>query len=228
MKYTTLLFDADGTLYDFEKAEEKSLESFYSLIQLNCPYKEFKEVYEIENRLLWKAFEEGVVSAGEVKEKRFENTIKKLSLYENNAKELSQLYIEELSKCDFLIPGAKELIECIKDKYVLLIITNGLWDVQKKRIGQSDLYQYFNGLIVSEKVGFAKPDSRIFDRAFAEANHPDKQDVMIIGDSLTSDIRGGVLYGIDTCWINLDGRDNLSDISPTYEVSSFQELKSLL
>jgi len=228
LKYTTLLFDADGTLYDFEKAEEKALKSFYTRAKIKCPYNEFYEVYEIENHLLWKAFEMGEVSAETVKVKRFENTMNKLSLYENNAKELSCIFIDELSKCDFLLEGAEELIEKIKDDYKLMVITNGLWDIQKKRIGQSNLYNHFDGLIVSEKVGYAKPDSRIFDQAFKEASYPEKEQVLIIGDSLTSDIKGGLLYGIDTCWYNPEGKAADKEITPDYDVRSFEELEKLL
>ena len=228
MKYTTLLFDADGTLYDFDKAEDVALKSFLKQIDISIPFEQFKHIYEFENALLWKAFEEGKVTAGEVKVKRFENTMQKLSIFKYDGNELSNLYISELAKCDYLLNGAEKLIEIIHDSYNLLIITNGLWDVQRFRIGESDLYKYFSGLIVSENVGSAKPDKKIFDKTFEKASNPDREKVLIIGDSLSSDIQGGLKYGIDTCWFNLSGADNHGDIIPTYEVRSFEELKELL
>jgi len=228
LKYTTLLFDADGTLFDFKKAEDVAIRSFYRLQNPSCTFEHFYEVYERENALLWKALEEGEVSASEVKVKRFENTMKSLSLYEGNAEELSTLFIDELAKCDFLLEGAMELIERISSFYKLLFITNGLWDVQRRRIGLSPVYRYFDGLIVSEKVGSAKPDRGIFDETMKAAAYPEKDSVLIIGDNLNADILGGNLYGIDSCWYNPEKQILSGDIKPTHEVHSFIELEKLL
>jgi putative hydrolase of the HAD superfamily len=228
LKYKTLFFDADETLFDFKRAGEKALEAFYRKKNITCTLEEFKEIYQKENHQLWKLFETGAVTAEEVKVARFVNTMKKLSLYEGDGEELSQLYISELAKCDYLLDGAEDLILKIKNEYKMLIITNGFWDVQKIRIGQSHIIGHFEELVVSEKVGFAKPDRRIFDFAFNAASNPEKEDVLIIGDSLSSDIKGGSLYGIDTCWFNREGDVNSGAIQPTYEVKSFNELEELL
>lgn len=228
MKYKTLLFDADETLYDFKKAGDRALEAFYRKKNISCSLNTFIDTYEKENHLLWRSFEEGRVTAEEVKVSRFVNTMKKLSLYENDGESLSELYISELAKCNYLLDGAEELILKIKNDYEMFIITNGFWDVQKKRIGESELFRHFKDLIVSEKVGYAKPDRRIFDYAFEAASNPQKDDVLIIGDSLSSDIKGGSLYGIDTCWFNRKGIENRGDIIPTYEVCSFGELEEIL
>ena len=228
MKYSTLLFDADDTLYDFDKAEITSIKSFYAKKKITCSFEQFYEVYERENNALWKAFEEGTVTAGEVKVQRFINTMKSLSLYEGDGESLSNLYIDELAKCDFLLDGAEQLVQNISDFYKMIIITNGLWDVQRRRVGESPIYSHFEGLIVSEKVGSAKPHGKIFDEAFKAAENPLKENVLIIGDSLTSDIKGGFLYGIDTCWFNPHKKVLIGDVKPTYEVHSFNELENLL
>lgn len=229
MKYTTLLFDADGTLFDFDKTEEISLQNFYRKVNLSCPYEEFHAVYERENRLLWEALERGEVTAEEVKVGRFVNTMEALGLYEGNGEELSALFIEELAHCGFLLEGAESLIASLHPHYELYIITNGLWDVQRRRLGDSPMYRnYFKGMTVSEKVGSAKPSKGIFDEAFKLAGHPSKEKVMIIGDSLTSDIRGGNLYEIDTCWFNPMGKERGDTAEPTYTVNSFREMEELL
>jgi 2-haloacid dehalogenase len=228
LKYTTLLFDADGTLYDFDKAEDVSLRSFYNIQNPPCSYEQFYEVYEKENALLWKALEEGKITGAEVKVKRFENTMKALSIYEGNAEELSSLFINELAKCDFLLDGAMELVENISSDYKMLFITNGLWDVQRRRIGLSPIYKHFDGLIVSEKVGSAKPDSVIFDETMKTAANPPKKEVLIIGDNLNADILGGNRYGIDSCWYNPGKLPLSGEIKPTHEVHSFAELEELL
>ncbi|MBN2657709.1 MAG: YjjG family noncanonical pyrimidine nucleotidase [Spirochaetales bacterium] len=229
MKYTTLLIDADDTLFDFDKAEETSLERFYRRMELQCSYDDFRNVYNRENRHLWKAFEQRAVTAEDVKVNRFINTMESLGIYEGNGVELSRVYMEELSRCRFLLPGAEEICKKLSSSYGLYIITNGLWDVQRYRVGESDIYRnYFKGLVVSEKIGSAKPDRGIFDESRRLAGHPPLDQMLIIGDSLTSDIRGGDLYGIDTCWFNRTGEELTGPTKPTYEVRSFDELAELL
>lgn len=228
MKYNTLLFDADDTLFDFDKAENTALRSFYSLQKIPVPFDEFKEVYEIENAKLWKALEEGATTPGEIKVNRFVNTMKKLSIYQDNGVELSRVFVDELAKCDYLLEGASEFIASINGSFKMIIITNGLWDVQRRRVGLSDIYSSFSGLIVSEKVGASKPDGIIFEEAIKAAGNPPKETVLMIGDSLTSDIKGGFLYGIDTCWYNPVRKELTGKIKPTYEVCTYKELKNLL
>ncbi|MBB6478445.1 YjjG family noncanonical pyrimidine nucleotidase [Spirochaeta isovalerica] len=229
MKYTTLLIDADDTLFDFDKAEETSLDRFYKRMDLKCPYNEFREVYNRENHLLWKAFERGKATAEKVKVQRFVNTMKALELYEDNGVELSRIYMEELSRCRFLLPGADDFCEKLSSHYNLYVITNGLWDVQRSRVGDSEIYRrFFKGLIVSEKVGSAKPDKGIFDEARKTAGNPLLEEMLIIGDSLTSDIRGGDLYGIDSCWFNPGGKELVGPSTPTYEVADYESLLKIL
>ncbi len=228
MKYTTLLFDADGTLFDFDIAEDVSLRSFFNIQKIPCTYELFYEVYSRENALLWIALEEGKVDAREIKTKRFENTMKALSLYNDNAEELSTLFIDELAKCDHLLEGAMEMIANIAPHYKMYIITNGLWDVQRRRIGNSPLYKFFDGMVVSEKIGSAKPDSGIFEETLKAAGHPPKDKILMIGDNLKADIHGANLFGIDSCWFNPLKKFNTGDVTPTCEVHSFEELGKLL
>lgn len=228
MKYTTLLFDADGTLFDFDIAEDISLRSFYKIQKISCSYEKFHEVYCRENALLWKALEEGKIKASEIKTKRFENTMKALSLYRDNAEELSTLFIDELAKCDHLLEGAMEMIANIAPHYKLIIITNGLWDVQRRRIGNSTLYKFFDGMVVSEKVGSAKPDRGIFEETLKTAGNPPKEKVLMIGDNLKADILGANLFGIDSCWFNPQKTKNPGEVLPSCEVHSFKELGELL
>lgn len=229
MKYTTLLFDADGTLYDFEKAEIIALTNLYRKSEITCSFKKFRGVYERENKKLWKALEKGSVTADQVKVERFSETLKALDIHGFDGYEMSRLFMEELADCQFLLPGAEELIKKLYRKYDLYIITNGLWDVQKKRIGESLIYKkYFKDMIVSEKVGSAKPDRAIFEEACRIAGNPPINKILMIGDSLTSDIRGGDLFGMDTCWINLEGKDMAGLSYPTYTVQTFSELEAIL
>lgn len=229
MKYSTLFFDADGTLYDFKKTEQIALENFYGKRDLDCSFTDFLTVYERENRLLWEALERGEVTPGQVKTDRFINTMTVLGIYRGDGEEMSRDFMNELAGGKFLIPGAEKLIEMLAPRYGLYIITNGLWDVQRRRLGESEIFKkYFQGLIVSEKAGAAKPAAVIFDEAFRVAGNPPKEKVLIIGDSLTSDIRGGDLYGIDTCWYNPAGLEQTGPSVPTYTVSDYDEIAAIL
>lgn len=228
MKYTTLLFDADDTLFDFDIAEDISLRSFYKIQKIPCSYERFYEEYRRENALLWSALEEGEIQASQIKTKRFENTMKALSLYKDNAEELSTLFIDELAKCDHLLDGALELIAAIAPHYKMYIITNGLWDVQRRRIGNSPLYKFFDGMVVSEKVRSAKPDRGIFEEALKTAGNPPKSEILMIGDNLKADILGANLFGIDSCWYNPLKEFNPGEIIPRWEIHSFKELEEFL
>ena len=106
-----------------------------------------------------------------------------------------------------MIEGAEELLAKLEGEVGLMLITNGLKDVQRSRLAHSTIQHYFSDVIISEEVGSAKPDEGIFNVAFEKMSHPPKADVLIIGDSLTSDIRGGNRFGIDTCWFNPEGRN---------------------
>jgi 2-haloacid dehalogenase len=114
------------------------------------------------------------------------------------------------------------------EKVELVIITNGLKDVQKPRLARSTIGRYFADMIISDDVGAAKPSREIFDIAFRRMNDPDKGDVLIIGDSLSSDIKGGSDYGIDTCWFNPDRRICDLDIQINYEVTRLADILNIV
>ena len=119
--------------------------------------------------------------------------------------------------------GAEELCRQLTERgQRMAIITNGIKEVQFNRISRSSLYDSFECIIVSEDAGSQKPHEGIFDYAFDKLNHPDKSEVLIVGDSLTSDIQGGIRYGIDTCWYN-PRKANPTAIQPKYEIHSLME-----
>jgi len=126
-----------------------------------------------------------------------------------------------------LLDGAEQLIRSLAVDFLMLLITNGLKEVQRPRFGRSPLLPFFEDIIISGEVGYAKPDPRIFDHAF-KGRPVDKAHILMIGDSLSSDIAGGQTWGVDTCWFNPAQKENNSDILPVYEVSSFRALHCLL
>jgi putative hydrolase of the HAD superfamily len=226
MPYRYLLFDADDTLFDFKKAQSSALER--SFLDLTGHYEgHYLKVYEEINLALWQDFERGEISQSELKDRRFVQFLARLELSLEPA-HFNQIYLQRLSEGQFLFEGALELIQDLSTGYKLLLITNGLKEVQRPRFSTSPLMPYFEGLIVSDEIGVAKPHPAIFDAAFSLLGQPAKHEVLMIGDSLSSDIQGGINYGIDTCWFNPNRKANTAHFSPTYEVSSLADISKFV
>lgn len=226
MTYTWLLFDADGTLFDYDTAEAFALERAFD--DTGIPFEaRFAAEYRRVNTQIWREFEAGTIDQKTLKTERFQRLFTALGLTLNPA-EFSNQYLNRLSQGIFLIDGAEALIKSLHGKFGLAIITNGLKEVQRPRFTRSALNGCFSQIIISDEVGASKPGRRIFDIAFEQMNNPPKQNVLIIGDSLTSDIQGGVNYGIDTCWFNPDGKSNGHSVHPTYRIKTLADLHSIL
>ena len=226
MKYTIILFDLDGTLFDYDASETKALRNTF--IDFNLPFEnDVIQTYRDLNSLLWQQFEKGTISQQVIKVLRFEQLADALKL-EFDAEEFSNLYLKHLSEGTDLIDGARQIIEFLSDKAGLVLITNGLTIVQRPRIKNSGLEQYFKEIIISEEVGSAKPDTKIFDITFERLDFPAKEDVLIVGDNLSSDVAGGVNYGIDTCWFNPSDSNGNTDLQYTFMIKSLSELHDIL
>ncbi|MEI5945615.1 YjjG family noncanonical pyrimidine nucleotidase [Bacillus albus] len=225
-KYKTLLFDVDDTLLDFQKAEKLALRMLFE--ERGIPLtKEVEAQYKKINKSLWEAFEEGEINRDEVVNTRFSILLKEYGeevdgiLFENNYRS----YLEEGNQ---LMQGAFEFISQIQSEYDLYIVTNGVSKTQDKRLRNAGLHPLFQGIFVSEDTGFQKPRKEYFDYVFARIPNFAPEEGLIIGDSLSADIKGGYVAGIDTCWFNPEKKLNDSEIVPTYEVQNFEELYALL
>lgn len=226
MKYTTILFDLDSTLFDYDISETKALKNTFR--DFNLPFEnKVIPTYRELNAKLWKQFEEGKLSQKIIKVRRFEQLADALGLTFDTEK-FSIRYLLHLSEGTDLIDGAREIIEFLSNKTDLVLITNGLTIVQRPRIKNSGLEKHFKEVIISEEVGFAKPDVKIFDIIFERLGFPAKETVLIVGDSLTSDIAGGINYGIDTCWFNPDSLCFVDGINYTYVIKHLSDIKKIL
>jgi len=224
MKYDWLLFDADDTLFDFPKAEADALE--WTLGQSGLPYHpEYLEKYSRFNQMVWQEFERGSVTSRELRVRRFQLFFEDIGFHVD-PHPISALYLRNLALGTDLLEGADEVIHTLKQRYRLALVTNGLKDVQHPRLANSNLKDCFEQVFISEEIGVAKPDRAFFDSVFIAINHPDPQRVLIIGDSLTSDMQGGISYGIHTCWYNPTGKTTSLPI--TYQVKSLRELPLLV
>lgn len=227
MNYKILIFDADETLFDFKKAEKEAFRE--SILEFGINYDESYhfEIYKIINNNIWKELEQGLITQSELKIERFKRLSNKLQISFDEV-EFANVYMNHLSNGSFLFEDSFDLIKSIKDKYKLIILTNGLTAVQEKRIKKSSIAKYFDNIVISENVGISKPNPAIFEYALKDINNINKNEILIIGDSLSSDIQGGINFEIDTCWYNPNKLDNKTNLNPTYEISSLKELKKLL
>ena len=227
MEYKVILFDADDTLFDFKKTEKHALENLMYSLDTDYDKDYCINIYREINTKIWKEFEEGKITSDKLKVERFQRLIDTLNL-SDDANRLSNLYVKFLSEGSFLYEDTKNILDYLSTNYKLGIITNGLAEVQHKRIRQSEVSHYFDEVIISGEVKIAKPDPKIFEYALNSLNHDDKSSVLMIGDSLTSDIKGGINASIDTCWCNLFNKVNSTDINPKYEINNLLELKNIL
>ena len=195
-------------------------------IDLSLPFHaEYLSLYQEINTGCWHDLEKGKITPEELRTKRFKLLLDALGL-EANPDHCSESYLQNLSQISTMLEGAEEILEYLVKHYQLMVVTNGLAQVQHKRI--QPIAHYFQDLLISEELGVSKPDRGFFDEAFKRMDHPFPKDVLIVGDSLSSDMKGGYCYGIDTCWCNPRGLSNLDDIGITYEITSICELKSFL
>lgn len=225
-KYKWILFDADGTLFDYEKAERYAFQK--TLNEFEIPFNDsLLNEYKTINSELWKQLEKGNISPTELRIKRFSKFADQSKLV-FSPEAADKYYIKHLSESRFLIDGAMELLECIKDFVHCAIVTNGLKDVQRSRFINSPIAKYMDEIIISEEIGFAKPSVEYFDYTFDKIGNPNKKDVLIVGDSLSSDIRGGINYGIDTCWYNPSKAGNSNNLKIIFEIEKLEQIIQII
>lgn len=220
--YPWLFFDADGTLFDYNRAEAAAFRKAFELLQLQFE-EGYLDVYQKINRELWKALERHEITPAVLRVRRFEQLLGALQLT-GSAEDLNLAYVEQLGLCTDLIDGAYEVVETLSRISRIAIVTNGLESVQRSRLMRSTIRPFVTELIISEEVQAAKPHTTFFDAAFARTGNPSRRDVLMIGDSLSSDIQGGINYGIDTCWYNPGGESKPESLSITYEIGRLQDL----
>ncbi|HEN3635844.1 TPA: pyrimidine 5'-nucleotidase [Yersinia enterocolitica] len=222
MKYQWILFDADETLFHFDAYQ--GLKLMFSRFNVDFSVQDFDH-YQLVNKPLWVDYQDGKISAAELQSTRFEMWAEKLDV---TATRLNSEFLIAMADICSLLPGARELVDALSGKVNMGIITNGFTELQTIRLERTGLKNIFSPLIISEQVGVAKPDVAIFEHAFNLMNNPAKENILMVGDNLHSDIQGGINAGIDTCWLNTSGAVVDDNIAPRYQVSSLAELQKLL
>lgn len=224
--YNVIFFDMDDTLFDFATSQQKAFHNVFAKHHLLHNVEQYRKSYQTISQSLWKDLENGKMSLEELGSERFKRLFLEHDIT-NDATLFNQDYLGFLGQQTHLTHDAEKVIRNLSHKR-LAIITNGYVDVQISRMNNSPLKGVFEELIISESTGFQKPQTEIFDYAFKKLQITDKSNVLIVGDSLTSDIQGGMNFGIDTCWFNPNHQVNHTSIQPTYEINQLKKLMDII
>ena len=226
-KYDIFLFDADGTLYNFDIAEANALKVMFNNYGFGYSDETLAKYRKI-NVHLWDSYEKGEVSKDDLQTLRFSRLFEAIGIHYDET-DFNKKYLAELGKGAFLIDGALEMCrEIIKNGKLIYIVSNGIMATQEARIKHSLIKDYISDFFVSEFVGYKKPDVEYFEYVFSHIPQVGKDKILLVGDSLSADIAGGNNAGIDTCWFNMDRNENQTGIMPTYEISRLHELNSFV
>ena len=223
-KYKYLLFDLDDTLLDFGKAQVLAFKKL--LEDENIEYSdELFEQYEIINKSLWRSFERGEISNKVVTSERF---IRFFALFgmKVDGSEVDNRFRSYLAEGNQLFEGIVEMLEKLSLTHKLYIASNGIGITQHTRLKNNNLNKYFDKIFISEEIGSKKPDREFFDIILKEIGVEDKGEVLMIGDTLTSDILGANNVGIDSCLVDIHGIEN-SEINPTYKIAKTIDLLNI-
>ena len=226
MRYDTILFDADGTLFDFLRCEDSAIRATFADFDIE-PSNTLVETYSRINDNLWKMLERGEIEKSVLLYRRFELFCEECG-FVRDAKAMAKKYMNELSEQVFFIDGAKELCASLSGKVRMYIVTNGVDFIQKNRYKKSGLEEYFDGMFISGEIGYEKPSVKYFDVVSEKIPNFSKEGTLIVGDSLTSDIRGGINYSLDTCWYNPSGKSAPADMDITYIAKNFDDIYNFI
>ncbi len=226
-KYYCILFDADNTLLNFDAAESKALAE--TLVNYGIePDAETVQTYRTINEELWRQLEKGQLRREKLMSERFTRFLKAIDAAGDGA-EMNRYYLEQLSlHPDLASPEVLDVLRELSEVATLAVVTNGFQKVQSRRLAESGVENFLEDVFVSEKMDAEKPNRKIFDAALRALGVENREHVLMVGDSLTGDVQGGINAGLDTCWFNPHHQENPGKILPTYEISSLEELYPLV
>ncbi len=225
MRYTSLFLDLDNTLLDFYKAEQMAI--IKTLTKFELPNdRETQKLYSDINRSYWQSFERGEIPKNAIFEGRFKTLLSTLN-EERDVKLISEFYCKSLSEGYYKMDGADDVLTYLKAKgYKLYATTNGFAFTQYNRIEKSGLGKYFDKIFVSEDLRFQKPEKEYFEACISQISEKDRTKILVVGDSQSSDILGGINAELDTCWFNLENESQ--KYKSNYEIKHLKELKDIL
>jgi YjjG family noncanonical pyrimidine nucleotidase len=223
MKYQWILFDADETLFHFDAFA--GLQRMFSGYGVNFSKEQFIE-YQLVNKPLWVQYQDNEITAQQLQEIRFEYWAKKVGIA---PKAMNTAFMMAMAEICAPLDGARELLDSLLANNVKMgIITNGFTELQKIRLEKTEFSHYFELIVISEQVGVAKPDKRIFEHTFSMMGEVELSSILMVGDNPDSDVLGGMNAGIDTCWLNASLQACPDGVKPTYTIKTLNDLQVLL
>lgn len=221
-----LFLDLDDTILDFKSEERVAITETISSFGVAVT-DAILQRYHVINRSLWEQLERGEITREEVLTQRFAKLFGELGV-PVDATLCARTYEKNLAIGHQFLPGAEEAVKRLSKKYRLFLASNGTASVQAGRMTSADLYRYFERVFVSQEIGHNKPSKAYFDACFATIANFDPDRAMMVGDSLSSDIAGGIHAGIRTCWVNPRHQAHPEHICPDYEIETLSQLEALL
>ncbi len=225
--FTTLLWDVDGTLLDFKAAEKAAIADCFEQFGIPPYTPEMIARYSQINQYYWEQLELGNVEKPKMLVQRFADFFEEYKI-PCDPQAFNTLYQSQLGEHVVFFPYALEILQKNKGKYKQYAVTNGTETAQRKKLKKSGLDQVFDGIFISDLLGAEKPDPAFFNQVFDAIGNPPKEEILIIGDSLSGDIKGGNNAGISTCWFNPKGSPKSMDVAIDFEISSLKEVLNIV
>jgi 5'-nucleotidase len=221
--YEWILFDADNTLFHFDDFSGLSwmFKNHFGIEFCEKNYQAFQTI----SKPLWNSYQNGEINAQHLQERRFYAWSEKLQI---SSAQLNSIFMQTMANISKPLQGVVSLLNFIKGKAKLGIITNGFTELQETRLERSGLKDFFEIHVISEQVGITKPDPRIFEHALFLAGNPVREKVLMVGDTFETDILGAINAKLDTCWLNPTRKPFPQNFIINYRICSISELQDLL
>lgn len=226
--YKYILWDIDGTVLDFIASERYAIRFLFKKYNIGECTDEMLETYSAINVKYWQKLERGELTKKEILIGRFREFFEMIGADLSIAEDFNRDYQVTLGDHIEFVDNAKELLLSQKGKYTIAAVTNGTKIAQEKKLKLSGLDRIFDAIFISENIGVEKPHKEFFDHVFEELGITDKKEVLLIGDSLTSDMKGGYIAGIDTCWFNPTHAPKVLQIPITYEIDKLIKITNIV
>lgn len=227
-RFDILLWDVDGTLLDFIAAEKAAVQILFREFGLGECTDEMVERYSRINKEYWERLERGELSKPEILVRRFADFFASEGLDASKAPEFNEQYQVRLGDTVVFCDDSYELLSSLRGRVKQYAVSNGTVVAQTRKLRRSGFDRLLDGVFLSEELGYEKPATEFFDRVFAAIGEPDRERVLIVGDSLTSDITGGNRAGIRTCWYNPKGEPNLTAAHADYEIRDLHGILDII
>jgi YjjG family noncanonical pyrimidine nucleotidase len=225
-RYSWLVFDADGTLFDFRAGETTALRLTTSSHGIEYS-SHLHNVYKGISADLWGRFERGEIDLEHLRVVRFERLFDELGI-DVDPEPFNDQFMRDLGRQTQLLDGAENIVRRLAKRFRLLLATNGIAVVQRARFAGSSIRRYFEDVVISDEIGVAKPQVEYMQVVFSKMGHPPKSEVLMIGDSLSSDIAAGANFGLDTCWFNPGGAELDGGPQPTFTINDLSQIEAIV